>query len=115
MKSKRKLILVLVVLGLLCAGWFIANPPGRFGWCFFGYTTFNACPRPIADFQVRADGTTRKVPKTHQLTFEKIEWLLTPKPEVLIIAVGWDGVASPDDRIREYKDCEIHILKDRRR
>jgi len=113
MKRKRKLIVVLVVLGLLSAWWLIANPPGRFGWCGFGYATYSAWPRPVSDFQVRADGRTRKVAKTHALTFEQIEWLLTPKPEILIIALGWTGVTSPDDRIRGYQGCEIHLLKNR--
>ena len=82
MKRKRRLIAALVVLALVTAGWLMANPPGRFGWCCYAYTTYNACPRPISDFQVRADGSTRKVTKTHQLSFEQIEWLLDPEPEV---------------------------------
>ena len=86
---------------------------GSFGWSFFGYTTYSAWPRPVSDFQVRADGSTRKVAKTHELAFEQIEWLLTPKPEVLIIALGWQGVTAPDDRIRGYKGSEIHMLKNR--
>jgi hypothetical protein len=113
MKPKRKLITALVVLALLSAVWLIANPLGRFGWCGFGYTTYSAWPRPISDFQVRADGTTREVAKTHQLAFKQIAWLLTPKPEVLIIALGWDGVTSPDDQIRAYQGCEVHLLKNR--
>ena len=113
MKRKRRIITVLVVVAFLSGAWLIANPLGRFGWCCFGYATYNAWPRPISDFQVRADGSTRKVNKTHQLSFEQAEWLVDPTPDVLIIAVGWDGVATPDDRIREHKDCEIHILKNR--
>jgi hypothetical protein len=53
------------------------------------------------------------VPKTHELSFEQIEWLLEPKPAVLIIALGWDGVTTPDDRIREHKGCEVHVLRNR--
>ena len=93
--------------------WLVGNPPGRFGWCRYAYTTYNAWPRPVSDFQVRVDGHTRKVSKTHELSFEQIEWLLESKPEVLIIALGWDGVTSPDDRIRDYKGCEIHLLKNK--
>jgi len=113
MKSKKKLIIVLFMLAVLLTIWLVGNPPGRFGWCCYGYSTFAACPRPVSDFQVRADGNTRKVTKTHQLSFEQIEWLLQPKPEVLIIALGWDGVTIPDDTIRDYKGCEIHILKNK--
>jgi hypothetical protein len=111
MKPKRKIIALLVVFAALSTVWLVANPPGRFGWCRFGYATYGSWPRLVSDFQVRADGTTRKVAKTHQLSFDQIEWLLEPEPEVLIIALGWDGVTRPDDRIREHKGCEIHLLK----
>jgi hypothetical protein len=113
MTRKRKLISFSLVIALLSAVWLAINPLGRFGWCCFGYTTFSACPRPISDFQVRSDGSTRQVAKTHQLTFEHIEWLLDSKPEVLIIALGWDGVTTPDERIRQHKGCETQLLKNK--
>ena len=72
----KKLITVLVVMAVLSTFWLLGNPPGRFGWCCYAYSTYGSCPRPISDFQVRADGSTRKVPKTHQLSFEQIKWLL---------------------------------------
>ena len=111
MTRKRKLITVLVAITAFATAWLVANPPGRFGWCCYGYTTYGACPRPISDLQIRADGSVRKVTKTHQLAFEEVEWLLDSKPEVLIIALGWDGVTTPDDRIRECRGCETHLLK----
>jgi hypothetical protein len=113
MTRKRKVIAALVVLAVFVAVWLVANPPGRFGWCCYAYTTYGGCPRPISDFQVRADGSSRTVGKTHQLTFEHVEWLLDPKPDVLIIALGWDGVTVPNDRIREHRGCETHFLKNR--
>jgi hypothetical protein len=111
MSPKRRLIALLVVMVVVSTIWLLTNPPGRFGWCCFGYSTYSACPRPISDFQVRVDGSTRKVPKTHLLTFAQIEWLLDPKPEVLIIALGWDGMTTPEERIRQYKGCEVHCLE----
>mgnify|MGYP001178120462 CR=1 FL=1 len=111
MKPRTKLIVTLVGIGVISTIWLVGNPPGRFGWCCFGYATFNSLPRPVSDLQVRADGSTRKVAKTHDLSFEQIEWLLDTKPEVLIIAAGWEGAAVPDQKIREYKNCEVHILK----
>src|SRR5207249_4463870 len=113
MTRQRKLRTMLALLALVATVWLVANPPGRFGWCCYAYTTYGACPRPIADFQVRADGSVRKVIKTHALTFEKIKWLLDSKPDVLIIALGWDGVTTPDDRIRRYRECETHLLKNK--
>ena len=106
-------MVALAGLALLSAFWLVVNPLGRFGWCCFGYASYNAWPRPVSDFQVRADGSTRRVAKTHALAFEQVEWLLAPKPEVLIIALGWDGANSPDDRIRGYKGCPIYLLKNR--
>lgn len=113
MKRHRKLVAVLLVLALLAAVWLIANPPGRFGWCCYAYTTYGAWPRPLSDLQIRADGSVRKVAKTHELAFEQIEWLLETKPEVLIIALGWDGVTKPDDRLRAHQGCETHLLKNK--
>jgi hypothetical protein len=111
--NPRKLIILLVLVGLLCGLWLSANPLGRFGWSRYALTTYNAWPRVISDIQVRPDGTVRQVEKTHDLTFSRIEWLLEPKPEVLIIALGWDGMTGADERIRSYQDCEVHLLKNK--
>lgn len=111
MTPKKKLAVALTVLVTLAAIWLVANPPGRFGWCCFACTTYGSWPRVISDFQIRADGETRTVEKTHDLTYEKIEWLLEPQPDVLIIALGWHGVTTPDRRIRDYQGCEVHLLK----
>ena len=113
MKHRKKLIITLSVVAVLLGVWMFVNPPGRFGWCCYGYSTFNALPKPVADFQVRADGTMRDVAKTHALSFENIEWLLEAKPEVLIIATGWDGYVSPDKKIRALNECDIHILRNK--
>lgn len=113
MKPKKKLVTALVVAAVLTAIWLVANPPGRFGWCCYAYTTYGGWPRLISDFQVRADGSTRKIAKTHELAFEQIDWLLETRPEVLIIALGWDGVTTPDDRIRKHKGCEVQLLRNK--
>jgi hypothetical protein len=63
--------------------------------------------------QVRPDGAIRKIAKTHQLSLNHVQWLLDAKPEVLIVAIGWDGVTDPESRIREYRECEVHILRNR--
>jgi hypothetical protein len=114
MNQPRKLVILLVILALLSGAWVLANPPGRFGWCScYALTNYSVWPRLVTDVQIRADGTTRQVEKTHELNFADIEWLLTPKPEILIIALGWDGVTTPDARIRGYKDCEVQLLKNK--
>ena len=87
------------------------NPPGRFGICFFGCSTYSCLPRPFSDIQVRADGRTRSVEKTHDLQHKHIEWLLDPMPEILIIGIGWDGIVKVDEKIQKGAGCEVRIEK----
>lgn len=103
--------IALIVATTLALIWVIVNPPGRFGYCRFAWTTYSCVPHPFGDFQIRADGTTRNVEKTHDLRLEQIAWLLEPKPEILIIAIGWDGVVDPDERIKSLEGCEVKVLK----
>ena len=109
--NKKKNIGAIVALCLAISAWVVLNPPGRFGWSCFAYTTFGAIPRPISDIQVCADGSLRNVDKTHNLNYEAIEWLFDPMPDVLIIATGWHGVTKPRDEIKELDSCEVRILQ----
>jgi len=109
MKRRTLIILLLAVIGL--SGWLFINPPGRFGFCTFGCLTFGSVPRPVSDLQVRADGKCRSGEKTHRLSFDELEWLLDPKPEVLIIGIGWDGVVVPSEDIESRAGCEVRLLK----
>jgi len=110
MKLKKPIVIVAIGLVTL-VGWLCINPPGRFGICTFACITYSGIPLPLFDLQVRSDGKTRKVDKTHDLKLEHVEWLLESKPEVLIIATGWDGRAKPSKAVTDLQDCEITILK----
>jgi hypothetical protein len=82
-----------VLLGLSVAavlGWVLVNPPGEFGLSQFGVTTYNRVPVPYFDLQVRADGATRWILKTHYPTAATLAWLVTPtRPDVLVVGLGW--------------------------
>jgi|ERR1051325_4942163 hypothetical protein len=110
MKAKRLLPFV-VALVIVAVVWVCFNPPGRFGWSCYAFTTYNVLPRFVTDLQIRSDGAVRKVAKTHDVQFELVEWLLESQPEVLIIAIGWDGVAQPEERIRAIPRTEVRVLK----
>ena len=107
--NKKKIIISCSIL-VLIVFWFIINPPGVFGYCRFGYTNYNSFPYPISDIQIRSDGEIRKVDKTHRLKIEDIQWLLDDKPQVLIIAIGWDDVTEVNKEIMELKDIEIKLI-----
>lgn len=111
--NKKKLVVVLSLLAALVTAWLIYNPPRRLGWCRYALTTYNGIPRLLSDLQIRADGAVRRVAKTHDLTMERISWLTTEKPDVLIVSIGWDGVVRPDEAVRVIKGCEVHILKNK--
>ncbi|MBI5386186.1 MAG: hypothetical protein HZA90_16060 [Verrucomicrobia bacterium] len=108
--KKKWLLITILVAGALVA-WLCFNPPRRFGWCRFGLTTYGAMPRLVSDIQVRADGAVRKVPKTHELPLEQVQWLLDSAPETLIVSIGWNGAVEPDERIWKLKSVEVKILK----
>lgn len=110
MKLKKLIVIVGIVLAAIVV-WMCVNPPGRFGISTFACVTYSGIPRPLSDLQVRSDGKTRKVDKIHDLKVEHVAWLLESKPEVLIIAVGWDGVTKPDGNIVGLQQCKVAILK----
>ena len=112
MKSKRFLLLLIAPV-IVAVIWVCFNPMGRFGWCCYAVTTYNALPRLVTDLQIRSDGAVRKVPKTHDVRLEMMDWLLETRPEVLIVAIGWDGVAQPEERIRPTPQTDVRVLKNR--
>lgn len=101
----------LVLLGVALIGWLVVNPPvGRFGYCRSGWTVYRSVPRLRGDFQVRADGQVRRVPRSHSVTFDQIEWILESKPDLLIIGTGWEEAVRPDPSILSTATCEVQKL-----
>lgn len=107
--SRRAKVITSVAVGLLLF-WFILNPLGKFGISFFGYATFNAVPRPISDFQISHSGDVRGIAKTHDLRLSHVQWLIDEKPDVLIIATGWNGVVTVSDEIKKIENIEMLFL-----
>lgn len=109
----RKRWIQLSVLIVLLVAWFSLNPPRRFGWACYAFTVYSGFPRPLSDFQVRADGSVRTIEKTHDLSRERIEWLLADQPDIVIISIGWDGVVQPTSNVKEIPGVEVRVLKNR--
>lgn len=107
----KKTIIAGCILLFLLGAWVLVNPPGRFGYCFFGLTVYSAWPHPGSDIEIRSDGRVRTVEKTHDLRLDAIQWLLDPEPEVLIIATGWRGLTQVDPVVESLPGIEVKILK----
>jgi hypothetical protein len=108
---KKKWWVFLGITIAILAAWIACNPSGGFGFARYAFTVFNRVPRPITDFQVRADGNIRRIAKTHDLNYETVAWLFDEKPELVIVAIGWDGVVEPDERIRA--SSLVRVLKNK--
>lgn len=98
------------LLVVVAAAWLGLNRPGRFGPSCFAYTSFNALPRPVIDFDVRADGAVRQVPKTHDVGLAEVQWLLQDSPDILIISTGWDSAVRVRDDISDANGTAVEIL-----
>ena len=107
----RRWLLVLIAACVLTVSWVTVNRPGRFGLCRFGFTVYSCRPFIVSDVQIRADGASRTVDKSHDLQMETLSWLLTPEPEILIIGTGWEGATEVARAVRELPGVDVRILK----
>lgn len=101
------LTLALVVAAGL---WTAANGVRGFGYSRFGLTTYRSLPIPVADLEVRTGGAWRLVPKTHEPKAESLAWLLAGRPEVLILATGWQDRVRVGNDIRNLPGPRIQVL-----
>lgn len=63
----------------------------------FGFTVFGAIPIPFLDITVNRNGLLWFRPKTHLITKEEIESIITKDVEVVIVGIGWESVAKLSD------------------
>ena len=110
--SRKRLLIATAVSVAVVGAWLAFNGPGRFGPSCYGYISYNALPRPLMDFQVRADGALRRVPKTHDVGAAELAWLLDAPPEVLILCKGWSGGVRPRPDVEPLgrPGLEVRIL-----
>jgi hypothetical protein len=95
----------------LAIAWVAPNRPGRFGLAVFGLTTCSSFPWPGVDLQVRPDGTSRRVEKTHELSADDIAWLVESDPETLILSEGWRGAVRVPEELRHQQGLDVHVLR----
>jgi hypothetical protein len=85
--------------------------PGTVTYSRFGFTVYGVIPVPTLDITVSPGGLLWFRDKSHFISAEEIEPLLSPDVEILVIGTGWHGAARADPAIQEIEGIEVHVLQ----
>lgn len=111
-KSRRCSLVVVSLLALLLLVPTLSMfYPGKVTYSRFGLTVYGAIPVPSLDIIVRPGGLLWFRDKSHFISIEEVEPLLSPDVEVLVIGTGWHGAARVDPAVQEFEGIEVHILQ----
>jgi hypothetical protein len=84
--------------------------PGKVTYSSFGLTVYGAIPVPTLDVTVGPHGGLWFRDKSHTISIEEVEPLLSPDVEALVIGIGWHGAVQVDAAVQEIEGIEVHIL-----
>lgn len=84
--------------------------PGRVTYSRFGLTVYGLIPVPTLDVTVGPGGGLWFRDKSHFVSYDEVQALLSPDVEALVIGIGWDSAVSVDPAIRAMDGIEVHIL-----
>jgi hypothetical protein len=99
------LLLVLLLMPLVSMAY-----PGKVLYSSFGWTVYGLVPVPVLDITVGPHGALWFRDKSHLVSIDEVQPLLSPAVEVLVIGIGWHSAAGVDPAIEELEGIEIHIL-----
>ncbi|MEQ1826227.1 MAG: MTH938/NDUFAF3 family protein [Pirellula sp.] len=63
----------------------------------FGLTVYGVTPVPYLDITINRNGVLWFRPKTHWITSEELNALMTEDVEVVVVGIGWDSIAQLSD------------------
>ncbi len=72
----------------------------RITYSRFGFTVYGATPVPFLDITINRQGFLWFRPKTHQITREELESLISPGVDIVVVGIGWDSIAQLTDEAR---------------
>jgi hypothetical protein len=85
--------------------------PGKVTYSRFGLTVYGVIPVPSLDITFRPGGLLWFRDKSHFISVEEVEPLLSPDVEVLVIGTGWHGAVRVEPAVQELEGIEVHILR----
>ncbi len=102
--------IVVLVLVLVLAPVLSMFYPGRISHARFGLTVYGLIPVPSLDITIGAHGGLWFRDKSHWISLQEVQPLLTEDVDVLVIGTGWQDMARVDPAIHELEGVEIHSL-----
>ena len=97
------MLLLVPALSMFC--------PRKVTYAQFGLTVYGAIPVPSLDITVSPGGLLWFRDKSHFISIQEVEPLLSPDVEVLVIGTGWHGAVKVDPAVQEIEGIEVHILR----
>jgi len=83
--------------------------PGTITHARFGLVVYGIIPVPALDVTIGPRGALWFRDKSHLITREEIDDLISPEVEVVIIGTGWQGRARVEPSVKEIEGPEIRI------
>jgi len=108
--SRCAVIIVALLVVLLLAPLASMAYPGRMTYSRFGLTVYGIIPVPVLDITIGPGGGLWFRDKSHFISIDEVQPLLSPDVEVLVIGIGWDSAARVDPAIEEIEGIEVHVL-----
>lgn len=99
------LLLILLLVPLLSTVW-----PGQVIYSRFGLTVYSLIPVPVFDITVGSHGGLWFRDKSHFVSMEEVQPLLSPDVEVIVIGIGWHSAVRVAPAIPDLEGYEVHIL-----
>ena len=111
-RGKRcSLVIVSLLAVLLLVPTLSMLYPGKVTYSRFGLTVYGVIPVPSLDITISPGGFLWFRDKSHFISAEEVEPLLSSDVEVLVIGTGWHGAVSVDPAVQEIDGIEVHILQ----
>ena len=111
-RSRRcSLVIVSLLVVLLLIPALSIFYPGKVTYSRFGLTVYGAIPVPSLDITVSPGGFLWFRDKSHFISIEEVEPLMSSGAEVLVVGTGWHGAVGVDPAIQEIDGIEVHILR----
>ena len=85
--------------------------PGKVTYARFGLTVYGVIPISSLDVTVGPGSLLWFRDKSHFISVDEVEPLLSPETDVLLIGTGWHGAARVDPAVQELAGIELRVLQ----